>query len=270
MSFQSMGMRIFLWLTFQASPFKTDHFYSRRSGASCFLCPSPCVCVKIRTPEKMRRKAVPFCLPCINNPQTGTLKEHGSHQIKQTPAAFARVARGSSTFNDPPKNWSVSLSFLFLPPHKRDHPRLRWQARAPVVRHGLPAAAADVPPRLRSKDEVVGSPPLGNLCFFSGKRERAVGRLGVARMVRLGIAQMDRSGIAFCRRLVAHACVLICLLAMYVYIRACASMYALVCACRRVYRMTYVTCMFHDICPCMWLCACVLTCMPCGVCPRTR
>ena len=34
---------------------------------------------------------------------------------------------------------------------------------------------------------------------------RAVGRLGVARMVRLGITQMDRSGIAFCRRLVAHA-----------------------------------------------------------------
>ena len=105
----------------------------------------------------------------------------------------------------------------------------------------------------------------------------AVGRLGVARMVRLGIAQMDRSGIAFCRRLVAHACVLICLLAMYVYIRACASMYALVCACRRVYRMTYVTCMFHDICYYVcWrvhVCGCVhvvLTCMPCGVCPRTR
>ena len=93
---------------------------------------------------------------------------------------------------------------------------------------------------------------------------RAVGRLGVARMVRLGIAQMDRSGIAFCRRLVAHACVLICLLAMYVYIHACASMYALVCACRRVYRMTYVTCMFHDTCYYVcWrvhVCGCVHAC----------
>ena len=59
----------------------------------------------------------------------------------------------------------------------------------------------------------------------------AVGRLGVARMVRLGIAQMDRSGIAFCRRLVAHACVLICLLAMYVYIcshaQACMRLFVL-------------------------------------------
>ena len=68
----------------------------------------------------------------------------------------------------------------------------------------------------------------------------AVGRLGVARMVRLGIAQMDRSGIAFCRRLVAHACVLICVprdVCLYTRMREQE------CAC-----LCLLACISHDIC----------------------